>query len=117
MEEIVTSVQTEAPKVESKPDAPLTKVVSHNSLYELFNVDKSPRNDEALAKIWKWAEEVSPNKDLDSIKMTIISKRNRMQSSPIGELPYLRMEIFVSAYYDMKRAESKMAEMTGGNFG
>ena len=118
-EEIASRTTTEVQEVpkENKPEAPLTQVVPHNSLYEMFNVDKTPRNDAALAKIWDWATEISPNKDAESIKMTIISRRNRMASSPIGEIPYLRMEMYASAYFDMKKAEQRMGELERSTIG
>jgi len=113
VEEVVTNVQPKEEFKQEIPEAPREDVIPHSCLYELFNVQHNPRNDSALKTIWRWAKEVSVNKDIDSIKMEIIRKRNRMTTSPIGEAPYLRLEMYAKAYFDLKNAEARMEELNG----
>lgn len=118
LESVVTSVETpvETTTINSKPLSPLEspskEMIPHTSLYEMFSAEKSERVEKAFSMIWKYATNQAENKDLDSIKLEIIRLKNRLGSPHIGEPSYSKLERYVSAYYNLKKAQSELDEVS-----
>ena len=106
---------TETTEVTTAPEAPLSssnaEEIAHTPLYEMFKAEKSPRVEEMFKKIWSWAYDSAPEKNVDSLKWEVIKLKNRLGSPHIGEPPWAKVERWVSAFNDLKRSESRMKEM------
>jgi len=111
--ETITPVkETPAPATtEAKPEAPRGDVNNFNCLYEMFNANKTPKVEDIFSKIWRYATEKAENKDFDSVKWEVIRLKNRLGSAHLGEAPYAKVERYVTAYYDLKKAEERVKEI------
>ena len=114
MEQIATTATPDVALPQAKPEAPISETPSHASLYEMFEVDRSPKVDEIFGKIWQYANEKAEGKDLDSIKLEVIKMKNKFGTAHIGEPPYAKVQRYVSAYYDLKKAENRLNEVSDG---
>ena len=104
------TIKTEPDKI---PDD-FGKVKEFTTLYRLFGIkEPTPRGDEALNKIWQYAKDVAPNKNRESIVWEIIRLKNRVGSSNFGDPTYSKIENYVDAYYNAKKADKIMQELMG----
>ena len=114
-EELATRVveAPTVPQVASQPETPLSDHTStHNALYQMFSAEKSERVETAFKMIWEYATEQAESKDYDSIKLEVIRLKNRLGSPHIGEPSYAKLERYVSAINNLRKAQSIVDEVS-----
>ena len=117
MEEKIVALKPEEPAKEVSASQPSlgtigeTKIKEWKPLYSYFKIEENKRNDGALAKIWEWAKEQSPDQHIDSILFEVIKLNNKLGSAGLGDNIYAKIENYVTIWRRFKEAETILKEL------
>jgi len=102
----------ESPKPDSNPDdMGRVKLREYLPLYDYFNLDEEAKHDKAFEKIWEWGKKQAPEQTKDEILYQISKLNNRLGITPLGDLSYSKLTIWIDNWYRMRQAEEIMKGM------
>lgn len=92
--------------------------LAHKPLFDIFGLTRpsdleNTNHNKALAEIWDYAKQIAPNKDKESVLFEVMRLKSRLGKSGMENNPYLRVQMYVKSYNQMKQSEQRMRELEG----